>query len=174
MLANNLPTSARQLSQQSCFFMTPNQRIFQMSLRVLLGDCSPQKNNTKSQERYRLRFLQGEKHKQYIVHLHQGFKECVISPPFYDLKRKTCSFQTFFEKSFKPLADIFCNEERKKTVGPFFVKNKISPTLLPYWFMDNGGLLSYNKDYRRRGLVFNTQGFTSEQVHIFSQNLNPG
>jgi len=41
---------------------------------------------------------------------------------------------------------------------------------LAYWFMDDGGLLSYNKDYVRKGLVFNTQGFTLQE--ILSQNLN--
>ena len=62
--------------------------------------------------------------------------------------------------------------------------------------MDDGGLLSYNKDYRSDipdwqifdllptykssicmmfgmfGLVFNTQGFSFQEVEILSQNLN--
>ena len=38
--------------------------------------------------------------------------------------------------------------------------------------MDDGGLLSYNKDYHRRGIVFNTHGFTFEEVEILSQNIN--
>lgn len=154
--------------------MTPNQRIFQISLGVLLGDCSLQKNTHKSKEKYRLKFLQGEKHKQYIVHLHKEFKEYLISPPFHDLERKTYSFQTLFQESFKPLANIFYNEKKKKIVGSYFVKNKISPISLAHWFMDDGGLLSYNKDYRRKGLVFNTQGFTFQEVEILSKNLNLG
>jgi hypothetical protein len=44
------------------------------------------------------------------------------------------------------------------------MKNEISPVSLAYWFMDDGGLLSYNKDYVRKGLVFNTQGFTLQEV----------
>ena len=52
------------------------------------------------------------------------------------------------------------------------MKNEISPVSLAYWFMDDGGLLSYNKDYVRKGLVFNTQGFTFQEVEILSQNLN--
>ena len=38
--------------------------------------------------------------------------------------------------------------------------------------MDDGGLLSYNKDYVRKGLVFNTQGFTFNEAKILSENLN--
>ena len=121
-----------------------------------------------------MKSLQGEKHKQkqYIVHLHQEFKEHVISPPFHDSKRKRYAFQTLFQENFKPLADIFYNEKKRKVIGSYFVKNKISPISLPYWFMDDGGLLSYNKNYRREGLVFNTQGFTFQEVNILLKNLN--
>lgn len=38
--------------------------------------------------------------------------------------------------------------------------------------MDDGGLLSYNKDYVRKDLVFNTQGFTFNEAKILSENLN--
>ena len=104
--------------------------------------------------------------------MHQEFKEYVISPPFYDMKRKTYSFQTLFQENFKVLADIFYTDKKKKTISSFFTENKISPVTLAYWFMDDGGLLSYNKDYRRKGLVFNTQGFSFQEVETLSQNLN--
>ena len=51
------------------------------------------------------------------------------------------------------------------------MKNEISPVSGAYWFMDDGGLLSYNKDYVRKGLVFNTQGCKGETL-VLSQNLN--
>ena len=38
--------------------------------------------------------------------------------------------------------------------------------------MDDGGLLSYNKDYVRKGRIFNTQGFTFQEGQILSHNLN--
>ncbi len=140
----------------------------------MLGDCSIQKNTSKSQTKYRLKFLQGGKHKEYITHLHQEYKKYLISPPFYNLKRNTYSFQTIFHLEFKLMADIFLNKEfsSKKIIGEYFMKNEISPLSLAYWFMDDGGLLSYNKDYVRKGLVFNTQGFTFQEVEILSQNLN--
>lgn len=38
--------------------------------------------------------------------------------------------------------------------------------------MDDGGLLSYNKDYVRKGVVFNTQGFSFREATLLSNNLN--
>ncbi|RYE14100.1 MAG: hypothetical protein EOP45_20155 [Sphingobacteriaceae bacterium] len=32
--------------------------------------------------------------------------------------------------------------------------------------------ISFREDYRRKGLVFNTQGFSFQEVEILSQNLN--
>ena len=90
--------------------------MFQISIGVLLGDCSIQKKTLKSQTEYRLKFLQGGKDKEYITHkgygipdmgdLHQEYKEYVISPPFYTLKRNTYSFQTIFHLDFKIQADL--------------------------------------------------------------------
>lgn len=38
--------------------------------------------------------------------------------------------------------------------------------------MDDGGRLSYNKDYVRKGLTINTQGFTFDEVRILCSNIN--
>ena len=38
--------------------------------------------------------------------------------------------------------------------------------------MDDGGRLSSNKDFVRKGLVLNTQGFTVDEVKVLSDNLN--
>lgn len=119
-----------------------------------------------------MKFLQGAKHKEYIYHLHEEFKDYVLSPPFFDSKRNTYSFQTVFHSEFKKLADIFLNTKSQKNISCFFEKTPISPISLTYWFMDDGGLLCYNKDYVRKGLVFNTQNFTFAEVQILSNNLN--
>ena len=37
-----------------------------------------------------------------------------------------------------------------------------------------GGFLSYNRDYKRKGLVFNTQGFSFQERKILSPFLNHG
>lgn len=99
-------------------------KLFQISIGVLLGDCSIQKKTSKSQTEQRLKFLQGGKHKEYITHLHQEYKEYVISPPFYNLKRNTYSFQTIFHLDFKVQADIFLKKEfqSKKIIGEYFMQ----------------------------------------------------
>jgi hypothetical protein len=143
-------------------------KLLNISIGVLLGNASIQKNTSKTKEKYRLKFLQSAKNKEYIFHLHREFKDYVLSPPYFDSKRNTYSFQTVFHFEFKKLADIFLNIDNKKSINSFFVENDISPISLAYWFMDDKGLLSYNKDYVRKGLVFNTQGFTFNEAKILS------
>lgn len=147
-------------------------RLFNISIGVLLGDASIQKNRSKRAEKWRLKFSQGGKHREYIYHLHNQFKEYVISEPFFDEVRNMYSFQTIFDSRFKAVADLFLDHEGRKRITDFFKENPISPISLAYWFMDDGGLLSYKKDWPRRGLVFNTQGFTFAEVERLSKNLN--
>ena len=47
----------------------------------------------------------------------------------------------------------------------------MTPRALSYWFMDDGGKACYNKDYQRKGLVLNTQGFLKEHVDILCEGL---
>ena len=146
--------------------------LFEVCVGVMLGDASIQRNTSKKVEKYRLKFLQSAKHKEYIFHLHNVFKKYVISQPYFNEKRNTFSFQTTFHSDFKKLAYIFLNNDNKKIIGEYFTQHSISPISLSYWFMDDGGLLSYNKDYVRKGLVFNTQGFSFNEATILSENLN--
>ena len=52
-----------------------SKRILLISIGVLLGDASIQKNSSKTQEKYKLKFLQGARNKEYIYHLHEEFKD---------------------------------------------------------------------------------------------------
>ena len=131
IFTNNLSTSARQLSNNKKRLQY-NDKLYQISISFLLGDCSIQKNTSRREEKYRLKFLQGKKHEEYVYHLHQE----LYSQPFYDDKRSTYSFQTVFHAQFKQLFSIFCNKEYKKQY-PLIL---ISPISLAYWFMDDGGL----------------------------------
>ena len=148
------------------------EKLLQISIGVLLGDASIQKNTSKKVEKWRLKFSQSAKHSGYIHHLHDQFKEYVISEPFFNQTRNMYCFQTVFDRRFKCLVDIFIDCDGKKKITCFFKENPISPVFLAYWFMDDGGLLSYKKDWPRKGLVFNTQGFTFAEVETLSQNLN--
>ena len=103
--------------------------------------------------------------------MHQSFKEYLIAPPFYDIKRKRYDFQTLLQENFKVRADIFYTDKNNQTRNKVLTSNKISPVTGAYWFMDLGGLLSYNKERRRSDLVFNTQPFSFQEVEKISQNL---
>ena len=133
IFTNNLSTSARQLSNNKNP-MQYNDKLYQISIGVWIGDCSIQKNRSRCEEKYRLFFLQGKKHKEYVYHLHQEFKDYVISQPFYDEKRSNYSFQIVFHAQLYQLPSLFCNKEYKKTISSYFTENKISPISLPYWF----------------------------------------
>lgn len=96
----------------------------------------------------------------------------MLSAPHFGCKRNTYCFQTVFHPDFNKLADIFLDNNGKKIISCFFERNPISPIPLAYWFMDDGGVLSYNKHYVREALVVNAQGFTVNQVKLVSDSLN--
>ena len=150
--------------------------IFQVCLGLLLGNASLQKNTSKSVLKYRIKFLQGclQKHGNYCKHLHYLFKDFVIAPPYYNPQRKTLAFNTVFHQAFNPLASIFFGEKGRKEITSYFKTHTLSAISLAYWFMDDGGLLSYNKDYPRRAMVFNCQAFSKEECEILSANCNKG
>ena len=150
------------------------QDLFDICLGVLLGDASLQKNKSKSLVKHRIKFLQGclHKHEKYLWHLYDCFSNFVGAKPYKNEKRKTLAFCTLFNTQFNCLTSIFFEKGPKKSIGTYFQREKLSPRTLAYWFMDDGGLLSYNKDYPRRALVFNCQGFTEKECFILRDNLN--
>lgn len=155
-----------------------DKQIFDISIGVLLGDASIQRNTSKREEKHRLKFLQGEKHAPYLYHLYNCYTDLAISKPFLNKKRRCISFQTLFDVKFNCLADIFFKkdiqsvERGKKLDLSYFSKNALSPCSLAYWFMDDGGKLSYKKDWERKGLVFNTQGFSRAEVETLCKNVS--
>ena len=149
-----------------------SERLKQICIGTLLGDASIQKNSSKQVEKWRVKLLQGKKHREYVYHLHQEFAGYVRAAPFFNSTRNCYSFSTLFHQDFVPLARIFVNAEGKKHVSSYFSENPISPISLAYWFMDDGGLLSYNKDYPRRGVVLNTHGFSPDECQLLSENIN--
>ena len=146
--------------------------LFQASL----GDGSLQKNTSKTVLKYRIKFLQGKlsKHADYLRHLHTLFKDFVIVEPYHDPKRNTLPFCTVFHQAFNPLAPIFFNDSGRKEITDYFKHNCLSAISLAYWYMDDGGLLSYNKDYPRRAMVFNCQAFSKKECLQLSYNINRG
>ena len=119
-----------------------------------------------------MKILQRGAHGDYVRQLHAEFTDYVRAPVYFDKNRATYSFTTLFSKDFCPLAPLFINENGKKHIGPYFLDNAISPLSLAYWLMDDGGLLSYKKDYPRRAIVLNCHAFPRDECEILRDNLN--
>nr|YP_009138091.1 LAGLIDADG homing endonuclease [Lobosphaera incisa]AKF78649.1 LAGLIDADG homing endonuclease [Lobosphaera incisa] len=156
---------------KSSSFSPLSQEVFEVAIGTVLGDASVQtQNNGKT---YRLKFSQSSKHKDYLFDLHEIFRDWVLSPPHFNEKRNMWSFQTKADQEFKKIATLFFdldpNGSKKKQIMPC-IEKYITPRVLAYWFMDDGGKACYNKDFPRKGLVFNTQGFSEDHV-IFLVNI---
>lgn len=168
-----LPTQKKELKLYKNSLVL-SQKQFDIAVGCLLGDASIQ---TQDQVKtYRLKFQQSDNlHREYLFHLHEIFNEWVLSPPFFNLERQMWSFQTISHSEFAKLAHLFVLDENgikcKKHIKHFLIENYLTPMGLAYWFMDDGGKSSYNKDYVRRGFVFNTQGFEKSHVEFLSQGL---
>lgn len=151
-----------------------SQTLFEIALGTLLGDASLQTQDRGTS--YRLKFQQADRlHREYLFHLHHKFQEWVLSPPFFDARRKMWSFQTMAHPDFTKLAQIFVLDSQgtpcHKHIKANFVEDHLSPRALAYWIMDDGGRACYNRDYERKGLVLNTHGFLQDQVEILAEGL---
>ena len=103
------------------------------------------------------------------------WQDWTLSPPFLNEKRAQWSFQTLSHSELNILAQVFVLDSQgilcKKHIQPNFIENYVTPRAFTYWFMDDGGRASYTKDYERKGLVLNTQGFLKPHVEILCQGL---
>ena len=58
-------------------------KLYHISIGVLLGDASIQKNNSKTQTKHRLKFLQSAKHKEFFK-----IKNCILPYVLDSMKYK--------------------------------------------------------------------------------------
>ena len=159
--------------------LTPHQ--FQVALGVMLGDGSLQsQDNGKT---YRLKFEQGDNHRDYIHHLYDVFSDWSLTPPKRQERRNkkgnlviTWTFQTLSHVALSPLAEIFFLRKDtvtgrwRKGIGEDFVEKHMTTVVLAYWFMDDGGKMDYGKN-SGKGIVFNTHGFEEREVELLSSGL---
>lgn len=152
----------------------PEQR--EIGIGLMLGDAYLQ---TQSQGKtYRLRFEASEKHSEYVYHLCERFDNWVPNKPRL-VKRinrnltevRTLQFQTLTSAQWKWLADIFLDKDGVKRIPPNLIQDHLSAMGLAYWFMDDGGKMDYGPN-QGKGLVFNTQGFSLEEVSSLCEGLN--
>lgn len=132
---------------------------------ILLGDATleTQGNGRTS----RLKVEQGLKHKPYVEHLYNVFREWVLTPPRIrkiEIRNKTyqnVAFSTVSHPAFRFYNHQFYQDGRK--VVPRLIHRWLTPRNIAYWYMDDGSIRSRQS----KGVIFNTQGFS----HIDVQRL---
>ena len=150
---------------------------------ILLGDAHlSTQNNGKT---YRFHVYQSEKHKKYVFHLYEIFKEWCLSKPqiiqrtyksgiYKGEKATMISFKTISSGSFRFYAHNFINqfaiEKNVKLTKkvPKLIYRWLTPISIAYWYMDDGSI----KDKKSKAVYFNTQGFSLMEVKLLCDILN--
>lgn len=131
---------------------------------LLLGDAHLETQNRG--RTYRLKIEQCERHKAYVEHLYEVFKQWVLTPPQPKEKRshgresRNWWFQTVSHGAFRFYAHQFYREGRKCV--PRLIHRWLTPRALAYWFMDDGSV----KSKQSKGVILNTQGYTLREVEL--------
>ena len=134
---------------------------------ILLGDGNLRCNKLKT--KFSLRILQSEKHKNYVFHLYEIFKEFTITPPknaiFFDsrFKEKKYSrwyFNTVSHSCFRFYYHQFYKNNKK--IVPKLIHRWLTPRSIAYWYMDDGSLKWKEKSL---GVRFCTDNFSILEVN---------
>lgn len=141
---------------------------------VILGDAHLETQNNRIT--YRVKFEQSIKHKAYIEHLYDIFKDYVkTSPQLKIVKYKTkeenkslvfrqettnIRFATISSSTFTFFGKQFY--KNKKKVIPKLIHRWLTPRALAYWYMDDGSL----KSTQSKGVLLNTQSFSHAEVKL--------
>lgn len=117
--------------------------------------------------------------KPYLNHVFSLFNEWVLSNPHKKSRFSpkgnlviNWGFQTISHEAFNHLAKLFLNSNCKKGISESLILNHLTERGLAYWFTDDGGKLDYNKNYKNKSLVLNTQSFTETEVGMLSKELS--
>lgn len=142
---------------------------------MILGDASLQKQSKAGD--YRLKYDLTAKNRLYAEHIIELLNGYVITELKHRFRLNKNNniiegvwFQTISHKEFNFFSELFINKLGKKSISKNLIKNYLTPRGLAYWFMDDGGKLDYSS--KSKGIVFNTQGFTFEEVENMSKELN--
>lgn len=138
---------------------------------VILGDAHLETQNNRIT--YRVKFEQSIKHKPYIEHLYEIFKNYVKTPPQLKLvkyknnqtKSTNIRFCTISSSTFTFFGKQFYKE--KKKVIPKLIHRWLTPRALAYWYMDDGSM----KSTQSKAVLLNTQGFSHAEVCILCNVL---
>ncbi len=133
---------------------------------VILGDAHLETQNDKIT--YRVKFERSLKHKPYIDHLYEIFKDCVTTLPksrIITYKNGNTStnvkFATVSSSTFTFFGKQFYKHNKK--IVPKLIHRWLTPRALAYWYMDDGSM----KSTESKGVLFNTQSFShAEVIHL--------
>lgn len=138
---------------------------------ILLGDaCLETQNRGRT---FRLKVEQAAQHEAYVRHLHELFRDWVLTPPRQ--RSVTASngsvtaswvFSTVSHSAFRFFAHQFYGDEGKRV--PELLHRWLTPRGLAYWFMDDGSM----KSSQSKGVIFNTQGFVRNDVDALARLLH--
>lgn len=138
----------------------------EVSIGLMLGDVSLQYNNKNTGSR--IKFEWGDINRLYAFHVYDLFKMYCLSKPRKQVRVNrlghdvtTWCFQTVTHSAFNVLADLFIVKGKKVIIGPALSK-AFTPVSLAFWFMDDGGLVSYSPN--RYAIQLHTQGFSHGEV----------
>lgn len=181
-LGSNPNSNAMKKYKESLHSLSKAQ--YEASIGLMLGDASLQTQN--KGKTFRLKFEWGDRSKAYVNHVHSLFNEWVLSEPHKKIRKSpggntviNWGFQTMSHTAFNPLADLFnlnpntpaSLSKQSKGISSRLILDHLSPRGLAYWFMDDGGKLDYNEKSKNKGVVLNTQSFTSDEVEMMSLQL---
>ena len=157
---------------------------------VILGDAHLETQNNKIT--YHVKFEQSIKHKAYIEHLYDIFKDYVkTSPQLKIVKYKTedqnknlvpslaldrekkrerkertnIRFATISSSTFTFFGKQFYKDNKK--VIPKLIHRWLTPRALAYWYMDDGSM----KSTQSKGVLLNTQSFSHAEVQLLCNVL---
>nr|YP_010130213.1 LAGLIDADG endonuclease [Clavaria fumosa]QPZ51115.1 LAGLIDADG endonuclease [Clavaria fumosa] len=141
---------------------TLSKELKEILIGLFLGDLCAQRRSTNTN----LHFEQGFKHKDYILHLFDLFKNYCRSKPKISerpLDKRTnkiytrVQFATLSLPCFNELYLLFYSSGKK--IIPLNIKELLTPIGLAYWAMDDG-----HKD--RNNFIFNTNSYTLKEVEL--------
>ena len=144
---------------------------------ILLGDAyleTQTNGNT-----WRILIEQSEKHKQYIEHKYEMFREFVKTPPAPRQKKSSKpggkeTTNWAFKSTVQPCLRYYAQQFYEKTDGTTFKKKvptqiakMLDAQALAYWYMDDGSL----KSKTHKATYLNTQGFSKKDVTLLCKVL---
>ena len=143
-----------------------NREDYEVLYGLILGDLFISRKNS---ENAFIRFEQSIIHREYIEHLFERFKYLgTVNVSLKTAERKAFNtsslyFTTRQLTAITELHKLFYKEGRK--IVPLSIGGLLTEKSLAFWAMDDG-------DNHRSGYIFNTSGFTLEDVKVLQAALN--